>query len=73
MTSLTSPLLLPVLSVKTLSAIDRISQCYSGFMGERQMDWGYHLMKHLCTVRIKIHNLKEIFVFFVLYHNSPYH
>lgn len=63
MTSLTSSLLLPVLAVKITMAVDRISQCYTRFMGDKHMDLGLYLRKHLCTVRIKIHNLKAVFIF----------
>lgn len=63
MNSLTSSLLLSVLAVKFRMAIDRISPCYATFIRDKHMDLGIYLMKYLCTVRIKIHNLKVILIF----------
>ena len=63
MNSLTSSLLLSVFTVKIRMAIDRILLCYTGFIRDKHMNLGIQLMKHLCTVRIKIHNLKVILIF----------
>ena len=63
MNFLISSLLLSVLAVKIRMALDRISPCYTGFIRDKHMDVGIYLMKHLCTVRIKIHYLKVILIF----------
>lgn len=73
MNSLTSSLLLSVLAVKFRMAIDRISPCYAGFIRDKHMDLGIYLMKYLCTVRIKIHNLKVILISFYFINYSSYH
>ena len=49
MNSLTSSLLLSVFTVKIRMAIDRILPCCTGFIRDKHMDLGIHLMKHLCS------------------------
>lgn len=64
MAFLTLPLLFPILPVKIIMAVDRISQCYTEIMEDKHMDREYHLMKHLCTVRIKIHKQDNFYISF---------